>query len=171
MTINILEEYEDTLFGIPVVLHNAVCVETSDDGERFTTIPDEDGLVAAMVMVRALNPLKLSSADLKFFRKALGLKAKEFAEALDVDPATVSRWENDAQGVGGYCDKMIRHYVCGEIHKRAPAIDFDPQMITSMRVVGIRTSNEPICVFERVRLKMAETRVKLDAWDTREVAA
>jgi transcriptional regulator with XRE-family HTH domain len=37
----------------------------------------------------------VSGAELKFARKALGLRQTELAEYLGVEPETISRWENN----------------------------------------------------------------------------
>jgi DNA-binding transcriptional regulator YiaG len=41
----------------------------------------------------------VTGADLRFARKALGLRAAELAVTLEVTPETVSRWETDARPI------------------------------------------------------------------------
>lgn len=52
-------------------------------------------LVAAELAKRGIR----GGASFKFMRKALGMKATELAEAFNVAPETVSRWENDQREV------------------------------------------------------------------------
>lgn len=52
-------------------------------------------LVAAELVKRGLR----GGASFKFMRKALGMKAIEIAEAFNVAPETVSRWENGQREV------------------------------------------------------------------------
>jgi putative zinc finger/helix-turn-helix YgiT family protein len=52
-------------------------------------------LVAAELVKRGLR----SGASFKFMRKALGMKAIEVAEAFNVAPETISRWENDQRAI------------------------------------------------------------------------
>lgn len=52
-------------------------------------------LVAAELVKRGLR----GGASFKFMRKALGMKATEIAQAFNVAPETISRWENDQREV------------------------------------------------------------------------
>ena len=52
---------------------------------------------------------RLTGAEVRFLRKAgLGLSQIDFARTVGVDPATVSRWENDKEPVGTPADRAIR---------------------------------------------------------------
>ncbi|MBL4721053.1 MAG: hypothetical protein JKY20_07985 [Alphaproteobacteria bacterium] len=161
----ILDRYEDDLFGIPVVLRHAVIKSIDDDtGREFTTIPDEEGLAAAIAMARALCPIKLRPEDIRMMRKTLGMKSKDFAAVLDMDPTRLSRLEKDTDGLGGFSEKNIRQYVCARLKRDAPAISYDPAAIVTMEF--LRGGAEfPKITFERVRLKMAESQLKSDSWD------
>lgn len=163
-----LERYEEDLLGIPVVLRNAVIRETdAETGETTYTIPDMRGLVAAVAMARCLLPVKLSGRDIKFLRKALEMTQREFAEMMEVQPETVSRWESNGQTMAGYSEKLLRHHICAMLHDQAPAIDFDPARIAHMKIKPIGEDDEiPPLAFERVRYKNAETRHKDDTWDS-----
>lgn len=162
MARSIKPEHLEDLGGIVVLLRNAVFVdrcETCDEEE--TTIPNMKGLVCAAALARMLNPIRLSGKEIKFIRRALGLTQKTFAERMDVAIETISRWENDAQGCGGFTEKTLRHNACALLHKHAPAIDFDHEVITSIKFEPPQEI-EPI-VLERVRVKMPCQR--FDGWD------
>ncbi|NQW10761.1 MAG: helix-turn-helix transcriptional regulator [Alphaproteobacteria bacterium] len=159
---DILGRYEDDLFGIPVVILNAVIKETDSRGNETITIPDEEGLAAAIAMARALCPIKLQADDIRMMRKTLGMKAKDFAGALGISPSRVSRMEKNTQGLGPFSEQAIRQFVCARLKRQAPAINYDPAEIATMEIVeGDVTAIE----FERVRLKMAESQTKTDEWD------
>jgi DNA-binding XRE family transcriptional regulator len=158
----ILEVYTDELFGIPIEIRNCVIREETDKGRVLITIPDEEGLAAAAAMARALVPIKLSGDDIRMMRKTLGLKAKEFAEALDMNPTRLSHLEKTTDGLGHFTEANIRQYVCARLKARAPAIGYDPAEIVMMKAVN---APMPTLVFERVRLKMAESMTKSDEWD------
>jgi DNA-binding XRE family transcriptional regulator len=51
---------------------------------------------------------RLTGAEVRFLRKHLGWTGAELARHLGVQPATVSRWENDAQPVGPVAERLLR---------------------------------------------------------------
>lgn len=170
MITDVLPSYDDDAFGIPVTLKNAVlrhrCESCGMDGIE---IPDSDGLSAALAVARVMYPVKLSGAEIRFLRKACGMTGKEFAEAVQVDNATLSRWENCQEGGhGAVTDRAIRAGVWGLLYSKTPAIHAEPDHFTKMR---IKVGPVPRFVFERVRLKDPVRHTKEDAWDIRDQAA
>jgi DNA-binding transcriptional regulator YiaG len=168
IAVEVLERYEsDAILGIPVVLRNAARRKTCRAcGHVSTVIPQLGQLAAAVAMARALVPVKLTGQDLRLFRRTLGMTNKQFAETLDIDASTLSRWEHDAQGMGGASGKLIRGLVCEELGRIAQAIDYDPSRIIRMKVLA--DAEMPVMEFELVRLK-ADGR-KQDSWDLAEAA-
>lgn len=144
--------HKENLMGLPVVLKDAAVVEIDAAGDETATIPDMDALVAAIAVNRCLEPRKLAGGEIRFMRKALGMTQSAFAETLEIDPATVSRWGNDGQVLGGFAEKCLRHLVCDTFHAEFPHFDYDPKRISYMKIMvsdrGERT--EPM-VFVRVR--------------------
>ena len=57
----------------------------------------------------ALQPYPLNGGDVRFLRKQLGLKAREWATLLRIDHTTLSRWENEEQKIGPQSDALVRH--------------------------------------------------------------
>jgi transcriptional regulator with XRE-family HTH domain len=93
----------------------------------------------------------LSGKEVKFIRKALDMKQKDFAEAMDLSAEHVSRWENDHNGVGGASEKLVRHNVCALLS--GGAFTYDPKAIASMIFVPFPKGGiEPI---EMVRVRTA----------------
>ena len=43
-----------------------------------------------------------------FLRKWLGWDRAEFAQRMDVQPETVSRWENGGQAISGTTERLLR---------------------------------------------------------------
>lgn len=155
-------EHMEDLGGVVVCIRNAVLVARCPKcREEESTIPDMKGLVCAAAMLRALNPVRLSGKDIKFIRRALGMTQKEFAAKADVKVETVSRWENDVQGCGGFTEKTLRHNVCALLHPLAPAIDYDPLTITNMVFQQAREIEPFGLVHGQVKLP---TR-RIEAWD------
>jgi len=72
---------------------------------RIRRILDLHATIARAV---ALKPGPLSGAEIRFLRKQLGLKAREWAVLLRIDQATLSRWENGVQQIGPQADTLIR---------------------------------------------------------------
>lgn len=160
-------EHTEDLGGVVVCIRNAVLVERCNTcGEEESTIPDMRGLVCAAALARALNPVRLSGKEIKFIRRALRMTQKEFANKVDVAIETISRWENDAQGCGGFTEKTLRHNVCALLREHAPAIDYEPVTITNMKFVA-RREIEPLRL-QRMRVKTQTLRI--DAWDYPEAA-
>lgn len=167
-----LEEYKEDLLGIPVILRNSVIAEVCQDcGEvgEFT-IPDFDGLIAAVAVSRIKVPIKLNGDDIRFLRKALGVNGTEFGQLLDVAKETVSRWENNKDTIGPTSEKLLRTLVGITMSESAPAVDFDPKEVLSMKVKPIRdTGATPVMSFERIKIK--SDKRKEDSWDELESRA
>lgn len=67
------------------------------DGTKLLSA-EQLGKLEIRAAITVLAEVELvSGAELKFARKALGLKQTDLAEYLGVGPETVSRWETDAE--------------------------------------------------------------------------
>jgi len=106
-------EHTEDLGGVVVKVLNAVQVfRCRECGDEIVAIPDMEGLARAAAISRALNPVRLAGREVRFLRRVLDMNQAEFAKAMDLAPESVSRWENNARGVGGGCEKLVRHNVC-----------------------------------------------------------
>lgn len=121
-----------------------------------TDIPDMPGLVAAVSVARAKEPLKLNGQEIRFLRKAIGLTAKELAGDLDVSEETVSRWENGHLAIGNSVERILRWKVSKALSDKAPAIEWDDdEILTRMEIVPV--SSEPLVMaFDRGSYKRRE---------------
>lgn len=132
----VLPEFETDLGGVTVRLMHAVIQEKCEDcGEWTIEIPDLPGLIRATALARAMLPFKLSGKDVKFMRKALDMTGKDFADAMELTPETVSRWENNERGIGGYSEKLLRHNICSLLYKEVKGVEYKPEIITMMRII------------------------------------
>lgn len=108
----VASKFEADDLGAPfkVILHNAVTISVDPaSGEVLSyKIPDLDGLLAEIVLTRVLHPLKLRGVDVKYLRKVLGLKQKEFAEKIEVTVETLSRYETGVQTISPSSEKLMR---------------------------------------------------------------
>lgn len=172
----LLPEYEEHLLGLPypVVVRNAAVakVDPGTDEVLAVAVPDTEGLAAAVAVARCLLPVQLAPEEIRFLRRVLGLKSKEMAEAIGTDPSTYSRWEGGQQGPGEYVERVLRLHVCAALAERVPAVNYDPRMITGLKVRR-RMPDEPWPRIEvvRVRLKDGTTRRVSEEWDTSPLAA
>lgn len=126
---------DEALFGIPVTVVDAVLCETDEDGEEIFTVPNLDELTAAVALARTLVPVRLQAADVRALRLACGMTAGAFARAVGMNPSTLSRIENDAQGMGDYLEKLIRIHVAETLSGSAPGVGYaGPREILAMRL-------------------------------------
>jgi DNA-binding transcriptional regulator YiaG len=162
---SIRPEHTEDLGGVVVKILNAVQVFRCErcDSE-MVAIPDMEGLAYATVISRALNPVRLNGHEVKFMRRALDMTQAEFATAMDLTPETVSRWETNARGVGGACEKLTRHNVCALLSKGAKGRPYDPAVIAKMEFVEL-PKGQNIPPIEMVRVRITdETAVDGDGW-------
>ena len=131
--------YETEMFGVTVSLINAVTVTFCGCDEEIT-IPNQRGLIAAMALVRAGMPQKLSGKEIKFLRKVMDKPANEMAVFLDVDPATLSRWENDKVPISIIAEKFMRMTAVSLLEKDAPIVETSLEDISQLEITGF---NEP----------------------------
>lgn len=107
-----LPEYtlDDLGTSFKVVLLNSVEQKITEEG-RETFIPDYQGLMKQIALLRCVHPLKLSAGDIKFLRKNLGMKSKELAGKLDISPEHMSRCESADKVLSPNSEKVLRSLV------------------------------------------------------------
>jgi putative zinc finger/helix-turn-helix YgiT family protein len=101
-------EYHYTESGLPNVWLLGVELFECDCGESFAFIPciQELHQLLAKILLTQENPL--SGPEIRFLRKTMGLKAKEFAYLIGVKNITVSRWERGGISPPNSIDRFIR---------------------------------------------------------------
>ena len=72
---------------------------------RLKRMPELHATIARAI---AMQPCRLRGQDVRFLRKQLGYRAKEWATLLRTDASTLSRWENNQQEIGTQSDTLIR---------------------------------------------------------------
>lgn len=82
-----------------------VCESCGKSSPRLSQIL---ALHATIARAIALQPYPLSGPEVRFLRKQLGMKAREWASLLRIDHTTLSRWENEEQKIGPQSDALIR---------------------------------------------------------------
>lgn len=99
--------------GLKVVLKNIELLKCGDCAEVTPRIPRLNDLMRAIAVAVVSKPFELSGDDVRFVRKFLNLSGDKFAKLLDVDRATISRWENSEQSIGAQSDRLIRLVAVG----------------------------------------------------------
>ncbi|TLG78598.1 hypothetical protein [Methylocystis sp. B8] len=103
--------YDMDTLGAPfkVILHSGVEFGVDKQtGEETVKIPDTIGLINAVVRARVCHKRKLNGSELKFIRKALGVKAKIIAEFLDMTAEHFSRCESGQKVMSAQAEKLFR---------------------------------------------------------------
>ena len=152
----ILPEYDETLSGLRVRLIDTVRAgRCAACGADSTLIPDLHGLAAAAAVARVLTPIRLGATDLRFFRAALDMNSKAFAEVMQLTPETVSRWEaENGKGVGHSSETSVRLCVLSLLREQAPFIACNPADIVRMRARPLAEGEAlPVLTFERVKVR------------------
>jgi DNA-binding transcriptional regulator YiaG len=86
-----------------------ICKET---GEVLAIkIPNLRGLLKEVAVARSTHPRKFSAEEIKFVRKAVGLKALELSKLLGVGPEHLSRCENRERVLSVSAEKLFRMIV------------------------------------------------------------
>ena len=73
------------------------CHRCTACGDYEVEIPRIAQLNQALANTLIRQPTRLTAAEIRFLRKALGWSGIDFARHMGVDPATVSRWEAGAK--------------------------------------------------------------------------
>jgi transcriptional regulator with XRE-family HTH domain len=146
-----LPRYKDKLMGIPVVLLNAA-YETSYQKETGVVVPDVNALEAAIAVARVTINFKLSGSEIKCLRKAVGKKANEIADFLDMTSEHYSRLENGGT-LATNAERIFRLRIVHSLREKAKGVVAKDDDILNMTFVPFRSSLEPITlVFDRVNV-------------------
>jgi putative zinc finger/helix-turn-helix YgiT family protein len=101
-------KYHYTESGLNHVWLIGVEIFKCECGEIFAFIPCVQELHKLMAEDLIKKEDQLSGREIRFLRKHMGLKAKDFAKELGVRNVTVSRWENGDYSPSESFDRFIR---------------------------------------------------------------
>jgi DNA-binding transcriptional regulator YiaG len=169
----VLNEYDVTqLVGLSATVCGAAIL---NEAEGTVEVPKLQELMAAVAVARCLLPIKLRGHEIKAIRKIMKCTLSEFAKKLDdkTAPETVSRWESEAQPMGGYAEKILRLVACESLKHDAPGVEYNAALIAAMIVMdpwrveaGFKV---PPIVLSLVRIKELSGAI-IDAWDLKDAA-
>lgn len=80
-------------------------------GEYEVAIPGIDELNRLLATAVIETKRRLNGGEIRFLRTYLGQSSADFARLISSDPATISRWESDAQPIGHHADLLLRALV------------------------------------------------------------
>lgn len=101
--------YHFTKVGFEGVQLAGIVVETCEKcGARYPIIPHMEQLHRVIASALVKKPGLLSGGEIRFLRLLAGFPAGKFASLLMIEPATLSRAENDARPLGDTSDKLAR---------------------------------------------------------------
>jgi DNA-binding transcriptional regulator YiaG len=171
-----LPVYDATVFvGLRAVVYDAAIERTDENGEVTIELPKLDELAAAVAVARCLMPIKLRGSELRTIRRIMKMTLAELAAEMDGKTAveTVSRWEAEAQPMGGYAEKVFRLLACEELKASAPGIGYDASMISHLSVIdplkaepGYEVPAVELCL---VKLKESSGSI-IDVWNAKKAA-
>lgn len=94
--------------GLNVVLQGIELIRCKHCGNEDPIIPRVNDLMRTIAVAVICKPYQLRGEDVRFLRKYLRMTGAEFAHLMDVDKTTLSKWENNDDGVGSQSDRLIR---------------------------------------------------------------
>jgi DNA-binding transcriptional regulator YiaG len=133
----LLPEYDATSFvGLRTMVYESAVRRTDKEGRNTIEVPNLRQLATSAAVARCLMPFRLKGAEIRTMRRLLGMTLIELAKSLDGKTAheTVSRWETDAQLMGGFAEKTLRLLVCERLKDEAPGVDYRASKISELKV-------------------------------------
>lgn len=111
------------LLGMPhVVVEHLPGLACSKCGA--VTVPGAvlDAISMALAALILRRP-SLAATEVRFLRKLVGDTQEDFAKRLEVDRATVNRWENSVAAIRGTPAYAIRSHVFFRLRGKSPAVE------------------------------------------------
>lgn len=144
---HVLDRHEETLTGLPypVTLFDVAREVTHPrTGEVLgVAVPESEELAAAVALALCFMPARLLGTEVRFIRRVLGMTGQELAAAVEMDPATLSRWEHGKQEVGAWADKAVRMAAVLRLQDRAPGSSLRPEDVVSLRFMPRTPGSHP----------------------------
>jgi DNA-binding transcriptional regulator YiaG len=169
MMTHILDRYEEKLTGLPypiVLLDAAEEITHPKTGEILgVAVPDAAELAAAVALALSFMPVRLTGAEVRFIRRVMGMTGQDLAAAVEMDGATLSRWEHDKQDVGGWADKALRMAAVLKLQDQAPGSSLRPEDIVTLRLLPRPAGSHPIITVRRTHSERAGAAVETGGWD------
>jgi putative zinc finger/helix-turn-helix YgiT family protein len=146
-----------------------IACKTCDD--ESPVIPRILELHAAIGRALALQPAPLRGEDVRFLRKQLGLRAKQWAGLLKVSFQTLSRWENNEQKIGPQSDALFR-LMYFRIREEQEGRFMPGDIVDQIAAVPDERRGMPLLLVDVGTLKVTRhpSLKEMDSWFEREMA-
>jgi transcriptional regulator with XRE-family HTH domain len=128
-------------------------------------VPNAEELAGAVALALCYMPVRLTGAEVRFIRRVLGMTGQELAAALEMDPATLWRWEHGKQDLGGWADKCIRMAAILLLRDRALGFRFQPQDLVTLRLRPRPDGVNPEIEVRRICLQRESVEPEANGWD------
>ena len=79
--------------------------------------------VSMLLAALLLRQASLDATEVRYLRKMAGDTQEDFAKRLEVDRATVNRWENAATPITGTPAYAIRSHVFFRLRRKSPVVE------------------------------------------------
>lgn len=102
-------DYQYTESGLSNVVLRGITVHICEKCRAtYPELPAVQSLHAAIAKDFLFRREALRGEEVRFLRKEMGIKAKDFAEMLGVTKVAVSRWEHSQRPLASVTDRLIR---------------------------------------------------------------
>lgn len=116
--------FKDDAIGLPyVTLENIEQRRCPKCGETEIVIPNPDKLHRALAHYVAVKAGSLLPVEIRYLRKWLGWSGADFAKHFEVNPETVSRWENGKKNMGPVAERLLRVFVMIKAPSKSYEVD------------------------------------------------
>lgn len=117
-----MERYHYSESGLKnIYLKDVKAMECSHCGEREILLPNIEDLHALIAKNVASQTSRLKPEEIRFLRVHLGLSGTDFAQAVSVEPESVSRWENGRSEMKLTNERLLRILI---LSKAGPFRDY-----------------------------------------------
>ncbi|MBV9842193.1 MAG: helix-turn-helix domain-containing protein [Sphingomonadaceae bacterium] len=79
-----------------------------EDGERYVTVLDVDGLHKAIGVHLVTNRKTLAPKEIKFLRRTLNFTQAEMGRLIGQSDQQIARWEKGENNISGPADRLLR---------------------------------------------------------------
>jgi DNA-binding transcriptional regulator YiaG len=161
MQVHRLPVYDDNLTGLPYPVRLIDVAEEAFDASNESlgiSVPDSEQLAAALALALCAQPHRLTGDEVRFIRRTMDMTGIELARALEMDNATLSRWEGGKQEVGGWAEKSLRMMAVLRLAPHAPGSSIRAEDVPLLRLLPRPPGWNPT-------IEVTRSSVVDDAWD------